>query len=136
MSRQPTKTFCSAIVAILSTLVSCGGRIHENPGRHIDRSSAGLVAAQPALLVFGAIWCKPCRREIHDLNKAHAIYREQLGIVGMTVEGPEPGQIIQDLDLVKFRTPDGEMPTYSIHPDPNWKIFDSLLPESDHLISI
>ena len=79
----------SALI-LCSALIGCLGRNDDRAANaHVDVEKMGLDPAQPAVLVFGAVWCKPCRAEILEFNKLQAEYSNQLQVRGLLVEGEE-----------------------------------------------
>lgn len=104
--------------------ISCLGRqdAQKSPPPNLS-----LTAKVRQVLVFGANWCKPCRKEIEDFNSIHAEFGAAFEMVGILVEDgkserPAPA------DLAKFRSPSGASPVYPVRLDAGWKLFDSFRP--------
>ncbi len=116
-----------AALVLCSALFGCLGRNDDKAANiHVDVEKMGLDPAQPAVLVFGAVWCKPCRAEILEFNKLQAEYSNQLQVRGLLVEGEEKGQA-STLEMVdKFVGPQAQLPGYKIVVDREWKSFDQL----------
>ncbi len=117
--------------ALISVLVSgCFGRIQDGKGQKIDSAKYGLDGQRPALIVFGAGWCKPCLAEIPALNRAQAELGSQLQIANFLVEGAQKGVPVSSGDTDLLQSPKGEKPQYAVKLDPSWVLFDALQPAS------
>lgn len=119
------------IIAILLLGLSfsgCGGRLDDSNHQKIDLSQYNLTPGKPALISFGALWCKPCREEIGSLNLASQDFSSQLQLVQYLVEGETEGTQPRDGDSLRFKSKDGILPSYRVDLDPDWKIFESLRP--------
>ena len=116
-----------SILVILIPLIGCLGRNDDKAtNANIDIEKMGLDPAQPAVLVFGAVWCKPCRAEILEFNKLQEEFSSQLQVRGLLVEGEEKGQA-STLEMVdKFVGPQSQIPGYKIVVDREWTLFDQL----------
>ncbi len=121
---------CSVLALLL--LPSCFGRIKDMPHKSTYQTSLlselGLTENKPALLVFGAVWCKPCRKEIPELNSLASNYSERLSISALLVEGKSKGVAPSVQDLEEFVGPSGVKPSYSLVPDSGWSRFDFFKP--------
>ncbi len=111
-------------------LSGCFGRIQDNNRQKIDYPKYGLDGEHPALIVFGAGWCKPCMAEIPSLNKAQIEFKDQLQIRTFLVEGQQKGVPVSSGDAELIQSPKGEKPAYSVQLDPSWVLFDLLQPSS------
>lgn len=111
-------------------LTGCYGRLPDGESLRIDPKAYGLDGKRPALLVFSAVWCKPCVSEIPELNEAQREFAGRLQVAGFVVEGPQKGVSAAPKDTDDFVSPSGVKPEYSIQLDPSWKLFDALQPAS------
>jgi thiol-disulfide isomerase/thioredoxin len=120
------------LVLALVVLPSCFGRIkdvpYKNPQQTTLLSELGLTENKPALLVFGAVWCKPCRKEIPELNSLALNYSQRLSVSALLVEGKSKGVAPSVQDLEEFVGPSGVKPNYSLVPDTGWSRFDFFKP--------
>lgn len=115
----------------LSLVTGCYGRIHDGEaGRKIDAKAYGLDGTRPALLVFSAVWCKPCMAEIPALNRANRDLSAQLQIASFLVEGSQKGVAAAPKDTDLVLSPSGEKPEYKLTPDPTWSLFDAIKPDA------
>ncbi len=94
-----------------------------------------LTADQRQLVVFGANWCKPCRKEIDDLNALVAAQGEQLLVKGFLVEDG-PGEVPVPEDLKAFTSPSGASPSYPVELDPDWAIFEKMTDGQDRTLPL
>ncbi len=121
------------LLLTVTFLGGCFGRIHNSDsGRKVDCKSYGLDCTHPALLVFSAVWCKPCMAEIHSLNLANEDQdlKGKLQIASYIVEGPRKGVSAAPKDTDLVVSPGGDRPNYKMTTDPNWNHFDALRPDS------
>lgn len=113
MRRMVSVFLLSAIV--LFGMV-CGGQSQDSligreaPGfvlRDLDGKTVSLreFKGKVILLGFWATWCKPCRRELAELEKIHQTYKaEGLAIVGVTLD-QSAGKARDYLDGIKVTFP-------------------------------
>lgn len=87
-----------------------------------------LKTNKPAMLIFGAGWCGPCRGEITHINDIYEAYNEEIEIIGFLVEGKHNGSYPSQKDMDDFVDRDQKR-LYPLEPDANWKLFDSLGPK-------
>jgi thiol-disulfide isomerase/thioredoxin len=120
----------AVLLALTALLAGCFGRIQDKHGQKIDPAKYGLDGEHPALIVFGAGWCKPCLAEIPSLNKAQVEFKDQLQIRNFLVEGPQKGVASTESDISLIQSPKGDRPEYSVTLDPTWALFDLLEPAS------
>ena len=130
------KSFSAAVGLIFSALLSilivtgCLGREKDAvvPQGRFTASALGLTRDMPRILVFGATWCKPCRKEIEAMNVVAQRYGSSVDVVGFLVEGAEKGSTPNANALQNFVSPRGEKSQYPVLLDPKWKRFDALSP--------
>jgi thiol-disulfide isomerase/thioredoxin len=121
----------SILTLSFALLISgCFGRIDDGNGQKIDAKAYGLDGVRPALIVFGAGWCKPCLAEIPALNRAQRELGADLQIVNFLVEGKQKGSPAAPDDQAKLQSPKGEKPEYTLQLDPSWTLFDQINPPS------
>lgn len=121
--------FAPVVLALL--LGGCFGRLPgDTGGQTLDVTAYGLEKNKPALIAFGAVWCKPCVSEIPALNRARTEFSSHLQIVSYLVEGPQKGAVASGGDSDLFRSPAGEKPAYPLKLDAGWTRFESLSPPS------
>lgn len=121
-------------IATALLLAGCFGRIPDQLDQGVDAKAFGLDGVRPALVVFGAAWCKPCKSEIPALNRAHLNFKDDLQIVNFLVEGAQKGVPAKTTDSLEYLSPRGVKPTYKVSLDPSWALFESLSPPQGHLI--
>jgi|GEM_PF-6495476 len=112
----------------LFALTGCFGRAADDASGVGVSPALALTQGNRSVVVFGATWCKPCRKEIADLNQARRDFRDALDIVGVLVEGDVKGSEPSAESESTFRAPSGEVPTYPLRRDPGWKAFDAMNP--------
>lgn len=132
---------CLVGVSFFSGCLSgCFGRIDD--AKSVARSGSavavalGLDAAKPSLVVFGSTWCKPCRKEISDFNRIAELFKKNLDVVGVLVEGSAKGSVPTAEGMRQFLSPAGEKPLYSLQLDPGWALFDTLNPSEGHSLPL
>lgn len=79
------------------------------------------------LLSFGAVWCKPCRKEIDDLNSLAERTKGRLQLKGYLVEDSK-GKPATPQDLPKFVSPKGSRPQFEMAIDTGWSVLESFAP--------
>lgn len=110
-------------------LAGCYGRIQDGDrGRKIDPKPYGIDTSKPALLVFGAVWCKPCLSEIGYLNRAKRDLGDRVQILSFVVEGPQKGVQASPRDADLLISPKGDRPEYRVALDESWSLFDAIKP--------
>ncbi len=108
-------------------LIGCMGRNADLVGQeNVRLSEYGLTDDQPAILAFGALWCKPCRAEIPVLNQLQHDFGDRIQILSLLVEGELRGSSADSESIEAFQGPQLEKPAFQIRPDPNWVWFDQL----------
>ena len=118
------------LVLAVSFMTGCYGRIHDgDAGRKIDAKTYGLDGTRPALLVFSAVWCKPCMAEIPALNRANRDLSSKLQIASFLVEGSQKGVAAAPKDTDLALSPAGDKPEYKLTADPSWSLFDAIKPD-------
>jgi thiol-disulfide isomerase/thioredoxin len=77
---------------------------------------AETLAAGPTVITFWATWCKPCRRELPELQKLLEIYGERgLQVVAVNGDGPvDQAKIRPYVNALAF--------TFTVIPDPDGEI--------------
>lgn len=118
------------VVALSGLIAGCFGRIDDGKGQKIDSKAYGLDGTRPALVIFGAGWCKPCLSEIPAINRAQREFGADLQIANFLVEGAQKGIAAAPHDKNLFQSPKGEKPEYTMNLDPSWILFDALKPAS------
>ncbi len=114
-------------VFFLALLTSCYGRLKDSSEQKSLNSIFSLSQGKPSLVVFSAIWCKPCRAEIEDLNKLADKYGNRIQIRSYVVEGEKRGSVPTDEEIKNsFLSISGEAPRYLVKPDGSWVYFDKL----------
>ena len=115
MSAQRTRRtllfVCAIAGAFLAGSMACAGRTQEvdrvirlvrNPDPapefkldDLDGKALTLagVRGKVVLLNFWATWCGPCRAEIPDLIELQQKYKDQLQIIGLTVDEDDPSLV-------------------------------------------
>ncbi len=107
----------------------CLGRLEDDSSsRAALPPSLALAEGRRGVVVFGAGWCKPCRKEIEDLNKARDSFGSSLEVVGVLVEGETKGARPTKDALRSFLSPRGMAPRYPVRFDSGWEAFDALNP--------
>ena len=114
------------IIFICIFATACGGRIKDNDSRQLPLAKLGLSTSKPHLVVFGALWCKPCRHEIDDLNLINDKFKDRLIVTQFLVEGGKKGVRPEAGDKNAFTSPNNIKPRYSVNIDPEWSLFDTL----------
>ena len=112
-------------------LSACYGRVDDREGhqRRLRPEAFGLSGDRPAVIVFSAAWCKPCRFEIPAFNRLKVRFGDRLDVIGFMVEGLQPGSMPISEDLERFSNAEGDRPIYQQTTDKQWKLFDSLKPQ-------
>lgn len=107
--------------------IACHGRKDDSRnGITLDMEAFGLSQNSPALLSFGAVWCKPCRSEISMINDIASEYKDSLQVRGYLVEGVEKGTISAEHDREQFLSFEGIAPLYAVELDANWQLFNKI----------
>jgi hypothetical protein len=127
-----------SLLMFLFTICGCLGRIDDSSDRRAIPiiKALGLQDDMPRILVFGAAWCGPCRKEIDDFNMVHNRFKGKLEVVTLLVEGREKGSQPTKASTRKFISPLGQSPNYRVTPDSEWKLFDSLAPSRGHQLPL
>ena len=104
MSREHRPVFRRPVILIAIAVLACTSSLSANDplpmvlvdteGHEVDYPS--LIEGRPALLVFWATWCGPCRAEIPRIAEAH----RRFGGDGLAVLAIDPG--IRD-NLTNFK---------------------------------
>ena len=78
----------------------------------IDGKPLSLAAerGKVVLLNFWATWCGPCRAEIPDLIELQRKYKDQLAIIGLTVDEDDPDVVKQTVAETGINYPVGMSP--------------------------
>jgi len=59
-----------------------------------DGSSIDLASPGKLLVInYWATWCAPCRHEIPELNQLNKEYSEQIAVLGVNFDTPDPDQL-------------------------------------------
>jgi len=117
-------------------IVSCYGRIDDGNQTQkfvFEETGLGLTASKPSVVVFGAGWCKPCRKEIEYLNEIKSQFGDKLQVVGYLVEGQTKGAAPTALALEEYASLNAIKPEYLVIPDTGWKKFLSTNPAKKSL---
>lgn len=95
------------------------GKIPSLVARDLEGKKFDLkksLAQGPAVLTFWATWCKPCRKELPELQRLVETYGEQgFHVVGVNGDGPVDQAKIRpyvralDFDFTVIPDPDGEI---------------------------
>lgn len=115
------------LLAIPLLLAGCFGRpaLDKKSSGFDSFGKFGLQEGKPAVIVFSAVWCHPCREEIETLNLATREFGDKIQFLSLLVEGEEKGSRVQEADLAKFVSFKGEKPEYPLGLDVGWAKFDS-----------
>lgn len=115
------------LIGLVGVLASCYGRLKDTSGQQSLNSIFSLSQEKPSLIVFSAIWCKPCRAEIEDLNKLVSQYGDRIQIRTYVVEGEVRGSNPSEEEIkTQFLSISGEAPKYSVKADSSWIFFEKL----------
>ena len=83
-------------------------------GKKVDL--AGIFSRGPTVITFWATWCKPCRKELPELQKLADTYGEQgFSVIGVNGDGPVDQAKIRPyvkalgFDFTVIPDPDGEI---------------------------
>lgn len=130
---HPVKRFVA--LALMVLISGCYGRIHDDSeGRLFDWKAYGLDGQRPAVVVFGAVWCKPCLSEIKYLNRAQRELNGEVQIAGFVVEGPQKGVAASPKDKDLFQGPGSVTPEYAVKAGASWDLLEQLDPPSGHAL--
>ena len=74
----------------------------------------GVVPSQWSVVNYWAIWCKPCREEIPELNQLNQI--ENVVVLGVNFDGKVGEALVSDADAlgITFDLIDDPAPSYNI----------------------
>lgn len=126
------KMLTLSVVALI--LGGCYGRPQLHGNASAIAHETGLQVGQPAVVVFSALWCHPCREEIEALNSAHREFATSIQFRGLLVEGLEKGSLVQQSDIPQFKSFSGQSAEYSVKIDPVWRLFDSIPTPQGHAL--
>lgn len=94
------------------------GTIPDLSARDLDGKKVDLRDAitAPTVIIFWATWCKPCRKEMPELERLVERYREQgLSVVAINGDGPvDQAKIRPYVKALGF--------TFTVIPDPDGEI--------------
>ncbi len=112
------------VILLIFSIVGCFGRHDDKLTQSVGQDVFSLSQKIPSVIVFSALWCKPCLAEIDHLNEIQDEFSNQLQIKSFIVEGIQKGSTpsMQEVDQ-KFVSPLGLKPNYTVELDPNWEKF-------------
>ncbi len=112
---------------------SCTGRIDDRVANNLVKDKIALTENKPTIVVFSAVWCKPCKAEIGDLNRISNLYGDKISIVNYIVEGSEKNTAPTFEEINNsYKDQTGEVPNYKMLLDEKWKVYDSLSFQNYH----
>lgn len=117
------KSSWTLLLAFSVLLAACFGRPRFDAvvGGEVNHD---LKEGIPAVVIYSALWCHPCREEIDTMNRAVAEFGDKIQFVGYLVEGEEKGSPVQESDIEKFTSFGGDKPAYPVRLDEGWSKFD------------
>jgi len=119
-----TRTLAVALVAgwlVAGSAQADGdlGRVPPIAARDLDGAAFSLDDALeqgPVVISFWATWCKPCRKELPEVQKILAAYKEKgFSVVAISADGPadeakvRPYVRSQKFEFTVIPDPDGEL---------------------------
>lgn len=60
------------------------------------------LRGKPLLINFWATWCPPCVKEMPELDRFWRSHRQQLSVVGLAIDSPEPVKLFLQRQPVGF----------------------------------
>lgn len=93
------KTVKTALLAFLIVLITGCGQVEDNNAK--DSSTAmELPAGKISVINYWASWCKPCIKEIPELNQLAAKHPD-IAVIGINFDGIAGEEL--DIELKKFK---------------------------------
>ena len=142
-SAQRTTTNDNSTTAAVATGGSYSNLFTVQDLQGKTRTADEWIGKQPVVINFWGTWCPPCRREIPELAKLYAEYKDKgIEIIGVALErSAGPDQVAQfasqnSMDWVLVMGNQAIAETYQIQSVPTLVLYDASGKEVDRLIGL